>query len=130
MENILKRDNENEEFGGAKMGRKKKQPEEYRLLPDGQISMRCGVPMPRKYLRPNQERVDKLVANMVDYAIKCQNEYVIKELSDMIREPNFDKAMEHFQNVSDMNAYFERLLAIVNPSVYEEIRKENGNPAQ
>ena len=30
------------------MGRKKKQPEEYRLLPDGQISMRCGVPMPRK----------------------------------------------------------------------------------
>ena len=51
MENILKRDNEDEEFGGAKMGRKKKQPEEYRLLPDGQISMRCGVPMPRKYLR-------------------------------------------------------------------------------
>jgi hypothetical protein len=112
------------------MGRKKKQSEEYRLLPDGQISMRCGVPMPRKYLRPNQERVDKLVANMVDYAIKCQNEYVIKELSDMIREPNFDKAMEHFQNVSDMNAYFERLLAIVNPSVYEEISKENGNPDQ
>lgn len=130
MENILKRDNENEEFGGAKMGRKKKQPEEYRLLPDGQILMHCGIPMPRKYLRPNQERVDKLVANMVDYAIKCQNEYVIKELSDMIREPNFDKAMEHFQNVSDMNAYFERLLAIVNPSVYEEISKENGNPDQ
>lgn len=24
------------------MGRKKKQSEEYRLLPDGQISMRCG----------------------------------------------------------------------------------------
>ena len=66
-------------------------------------------------------------ANMVDYAIKCQNEYVIKELSDMIREPDFDKAMEHFQNVSDMNAYFERLLSIVNPSVYEEISRENGN---
>lgn len=57
----------------------------------------------------------------------CQNEYVIKELSDMVREPDFDKAMEHFQNVSDMNAYFEKLLAIVNPSVYEEISKENGS---
>ena len=52
---------------------------------------------------------------------------MIKELSDMVREPDFDKTMEHFQNVSDMNAYFEKLLAIVNPSVYEEISKENGS---
>ena len=56
------------------MTRKKKQLEDYRILPDGQIPMRCGAPMPKKFLLPNQERVDKLVANMVDYAIKCQNE--------------------------------------------------------
>lgn len=38
---------------------------------------------------------------------------------------------EYFEkHLSDMNAYFERLLAIVNPSVYEEISKENGNPDQ
>ena len=109
------------------MTRKKRQSEEYRVLPDGQIPMRCGAPMPKKFLLPNQERIDKLIANIVDYAIKCQNEYVREEMHAMITEPDFDKAMEHFQNVSDMNAYFERLLAIVNPSVYEEISKENGN---
>ena len=69
-------------------------------------------------------RTDVRIAN--DFS---QDRYVIKELSDMVREPDFDKAMGHFQNVSDMNAYFEKLLAIVNPSVYEEISKENGSIA-
>lgn len=110
------------------MTRKKKQLEDYRILPDGQIPMRCGAPMPKKFLLPNQERVDKLVANMVDYAIKCQNEYVREEIYAMITEPDFDKAMEHFQNVSDMNAYFKELLSFVKPAVYEKISEENGNP--
>ena len=57
-------------------------------------------------------RTDVRIAN--DFS---QDRYVIKELSDMVREPDFDKAMGHFQNVSDMNAYFEKLLAIVKPSV-------------
>ena len=46
-------------------------------------------------------RTDVRIAN--DFS---QDRYVIKELSDMVREPDFDKAMGHFHNVSDMNAYF------------------------